>query len=102
VCVAVPAHRARSEFEARLDVVAVAGLILFARKFGEDTPDTRRRARRVMFGVYGLILLLGLAFAFFAFTATPIQVRTAVQAVIFFVLGGGGLAVNARGGRSAG
>jgi hypothetical protein len=84
-----------------LDVVAVAGLILFARRFGEDTPDTRRRARLVMFGVYGLILLLGLAFAIYAFSATPIQVRTAVQALIFLILGGGGLAVNARGGRSA-
>ena len=86
---------------AALDVVAVVGLILFARAFGEDTPDTRRRARRVMFGVYGLILLLGLAFAAVAFTADPIQVRTAVQALIFLALGGGGLAVNARGGRDA-
>ncbi|PWB71786.1 MAG: MFS transporter [Holophagae bacterium] len=84
-----------------LDVVAVVGLILFARSFGADTLDTRRRARRVMFGVYGLILLLGLAFAIFAFSADPIQVRTAVQALIFLILGGGGLAVNARGGRSA-
>jgi len=84
-----------------LDVVAVAGLILFARSFGEDTPGTRRRARRVMFGVFGLILLLGLAFATVAFTSDPIQVRTAVQSLIFLALGGGGLAVNARGGRSA-
>jgi dipeptide/tripeptide permease len=85
-----------------LDVVAAVGLILFARAFGEDTPDTRRRARRVMFGVYGLILLLGLAFAVFALTADPMQVRTAVQSLIFLALGGGGLAVNARGGRSTG
>jgi hypothetical protein len=85
---------------ALLDVVAVVGLILFARSFGEDTPDTRHRARRVMFGVYGLILLLGLAFAVYAFTASPIQVRTAVQSLIFLALGGGGLAVNAWGGRS--
>jgi hypothetical protein len=53
-----------------------------------------------MFGVDGLILLLGLAFAIVAFTSDPIQVRTAVQALIFLALGGGGLAVNARGGRS--
>jgi multisubunit Na+/H+ antiporter MnhB subunit len=82
-------------------VVAVVGLILFARAFGEDTPDTRRRARRVMFGVYGLVLLLGLAFAVYAFSTTPIQVRTSVQSLIFLALGSGGLAVNARGGRSA-
>ena len=102
VCVVVPAHRARSEFEARLDVVAVVGLILFARSFGEDTLDIGRRAHRVMFGVNGLILLLDLAFAFFAFTADPIQVRTVVQSLVFLILGGdGGLAVSARGGRRA-
>jgi len=38
---------------AALDVVAVVGLILFGAGVRQDTPDTRRRARRVMFGVHG-------------------------------------------------
>jgi dipeptide/tripeptide permease len=38
-----------------LDVIAAVGLILFNRAFGQDTPDTRRRALVVMQGVYALI-----------------------------------------------
>jgi POT family proton-dependent oligopeptide transporter len=79
---------------AALDVVAVAGLIVFARRFGEDTAETRRRAARVMTGVYALIAVLGVAFLIFAVTASSIQYKTAVQAGIFLLLGGGGLAIN--------
>ncbi len=77
-----------------LDVVAAAGLIVFARRFGEDTPETRRRAARVMRSVYALISLLGVAFLIAAVTASPVQYKTAVQAAIFLLLGGGGLAIN--------
>jgi dipeptide/tripeptide permease len=85
-----------------LDVVAAAGLVLFAKRFGEDTDGSRRRARQAMALVYGLILALGLAFLIFAFAGEEVQYRTAVQAVIFLALGGGGLVVNARGaGRAA-
>jgi proton-dependent oligopeptide transporter, POT family len=74
-----------------LDVVAAAGLVMFARRFGTDSPESRRGARNIMFGVYALIELLGIYFCYVAFTAAPIQYRTAVQALIFLALGGGGL-----------
>jgi dipeptide/tripeptide permease len=77
-----------------LDVVAAAGLVVFARRFGDDTPETRRRAARVMTGVYALIGLLGVAFLIAAATASPVQYKTAIQAAIFLLLGGGGLAIN--------
>ena len=77
-----------------LDLVAAAGLVLFARRFGEDTAETRRKAARVMTGVYALIGLLGVAFLIAAVTASPVQYKTAVQAAIFLLLGGGGLAIN--------
>src|SRR5512136_240786 len=77
-----------------LDAAAAAGLVVFARRFGEDTPETRRRAARVMTGVYVLIGLLGVAFLIAAVTASPVQYKTAVQAAIFLLLGGGGLAIN--------
>jgi dipeptide/tripeptide permease len=80
-----------------LDVIAATGLILFARKFTEDTPETRRRATVVMRGVYSLILLLGGAFLYFAFSSTPVQARVAVQATIFIALGAGGLLVSRAG-----
>ena len=77
-----------------LDIVAAAGLILFARAFGTDSPDTRRRARPIMNVVYGLILLLGGVFLYYAGGNT----RTIVQALIFVGLGVGGLLMNRRGG----
>ncbi len=81
---------------AALDVVAAAGLVLFSRTFGVDTPETRRRARAIMRGVYGVILLLGGAFLYVAFTSTPVQPRVAVQAIIFMALGTGGLFMSRR------
>ena len=82
---------------AALDVVATVGLILFARAFTADTVATRARAKRIMSGVYALIAVLGLSFLAIAASADPFQYRTAVQAVIFLALGGGGLAMNRRG-----
>ena len=73
-----------------LDVVAALGLILFARAFGTDTPETRRKARPIMNGVYFLILLLGGVFLYYAGGNT----RTIVQALIFVGLGAGGLLMN--------
>lgn len=77
-----------------LDVVAATGLILFARAFGKDTPETRRGAQRVMSGVYLLIAAIGLAFLYFAYSGETVQYRTAVQSIIFLALGGGGFFVN--------
>lgn len=77
-----------------LDVIAMAGLILYNRAFATDTPDTRRRALAIMRGVYALILLLGGVFLYSAFSTTPVQSRIAVQAVIFMALGIGGLVMS--------
>jgi dipeptide/tripeptide permease len=76
---------------AALDVLAAAGLVLFARRFGQDTADTRRRAHAAMRVVYAAVLLLGGVFLRIAFSSTPVQARTAVQAAIFIALGAGGL-----------
>jgi phosphoglycerol transferase MdoB-like AlkP superfamily enzyme len=84
-----------------LDVCAAAALVLFFRKFGEDTPATRRSAARAMRLVYALIILLGLAFLAIGLGAAPVQYRTVVQALIFVTLGGGGIVVNRRGMRAA-
>ena len=81
---------------AALDVVATIGLVVFARNFTADTPATRSRATRIMNGVYAVITVLGLGFLAIAATADPFQYRTAIQAVIFLALGGGGLLMNRR------
>jgi hypothetical protein len=74
----------------------VGGLVLFARRFGADTEETRRRAGAVMRGVYVAVLLLGGAFLYVAFSSAPVQARTAVHAAIFIALGVGGLLVGRR------
>jgi dipeptide/tripeptide permease len=80
---------------ALLDVVAAVGLVVFARRFGQDTPAARRTAWIIMFFVYALVFLLGGYFLVVAFSTSPPQYRTAVQALIFLALGAGGLVINA-------
>jgi hypothetical protein len=82
---------------ALLDVCATLGLILFFRKFGTDTAETRKRAALAMRFTYALIGLLGVAFVVMGFVAQPVQVRTLVQALIFLALACGGLWFNQRG-----
>ena len=84
-----------------LDVFAAAALVMFFRKFGEDTPETRHSATRAMQLVYSLIGLLGVAFLVLGLTADPVQIKTVVQALIFLALGLGGIIINRRGLRSA-
>jgi len=81
---------------AALDAAATIGLVLFARSFGQDTEETRRRARRVMGYVYLGIAALGALFLWVALAGDAVQYRTAVQSVIFLALGLGGLAINRR------
>ena len=67
--------------------------MLFARVFGPDTPETRRKALAVMRVVYTGILLIGGGFLYYAFSQDEVQPRMAVQALIFMALGFGGLTV---------
>ena len=80
-----------------LDICAVLAMVLFSRRFGEDTPESRAGAARAMRIVYLLIALLGAVFLAFGLTAETIQVRTIVQALIFMGLGVGGIVVTWRG-----
>ncbi|MFH1177226.1 MAG: MFS transporter [Acidobacteriota bacterium] len=79
-----------------LDIAATAGLVLFARRFGEDTPATRLAASGVMAVVYSVITCLGVVFLFWAVSAEQFQYKTALQSLIFISLGAGGLAIRRR------
>ena len=79
-----------------LAALGAVGLVLFDRAFGKDTPAARAGARRVMFYAYAAFFVLGGFFLWLAFSQSPPQYRTAVQAVIFILLGAGGLWFNTR------
>lgn len=79
-----------------LDVVAALGLVVYARQFGTDTKATRQRARVVMGVVYSAIVLLGGWFLWRALGGDEVKPKIAVQAVIFLLLGVGGLWVGRR------
>jgi len=79
-----------------LDVFAVLALVLFARRFTEDTEETRRRATAIMDWVYGLIVLLGGGYIYLAVSGPVVKYRIFVQALIFVVLGVGGFLINRR------
>jgi dipeptide/tripeptide permease len=76
-----------------LDMVAAACLVLFVRLFGQDTRETRRKARAVMRVIYMAIFLIGAGFLYGALSQDELQPRIAVQALIFMTLGLGGLVV---------
>lgn len=74
-----------------IGAAAALGLWVFGRAFGQDTPETRRRAALAMALIYGLLAALGLAFLVYGLRSTPVQYKTVVQAALFVLLGAGGL-----------
>ncbi|WP_084511957.1 MFS transporter [Geothrix fermentans] len=79
-----------------LNVVAAVGLILYDRFFAEDTPETNEKARKIMLGIYVLLLAAGALFVWTAVSGPQVSYKTLVQAVIMLALGGGGAAVSLR------
>ncbi|MCM2250338.1 MAG: hypothetical protein NDI58_07255, partial [Geothrix sp.] len=80
-----------------LNIVAAVGLILYDRKFAADTPETNEKARKIMLGIYLLLLAAGLLFVWSAVFAGPVvSYKTLVQAVIMLLLGAGGAIVSLR------
>ena len=74
-----------------LDLVAMCGLVLFARYCATDTSGTRKWSRRLMYVVNMGILTLGVLFLQSGFAASPVISRMVVQAAIFVAVGGAGL-----------
>jgi MFS family permease len=76
---------------AAMGLVAMAGLLLYNRFFAEDTPRTTEQARRIMVGVYGLLILVGGWFFAGSFGGETIPYRTLIQAAIMLGIGSGGI-----------
>ena len=78
-----------------LNAVAAVGLLAYDRVFAQDTPATRRLARRFMLGIYALLLAGGLLFLKSGLPGGgAVSYKTVVQATIMLLLGAGGVAVS--------
>jgi len=80
-----------------LNVTAAVGLVIYDRVFARETPQTRELARKVMLGIYLLLLALGVLFVRSAlFGGSEVSYKTLVQAVIMLLLGASGTLVSLR------
>jgi dipeptide/tripeptide permease len=80
-----------------LNILAAVGLVFYDRIFAEDTPATNEKARRVMLGIYLLLLLAGVGFLYASvFGGSGISYKIMVQATILLLLGASGTAVSLR------
>jgi len=83
---------------AMLGLFAMAGLILYNRFFAHDTEAANHRARRIMIGVYIILIALGAVFFYSsAFAGEIVVYKTMVQSLIMLLIGGGGLWISLRG-----
>ena len=77
---------------AALGVVTMFALIAYNKLFGEDTEETRSKARRVMFFIYGLLIFLSAGMVIFVnATSGGIPPKTWIQSTIMLLIGIGGL-----------
>ena len=77
--------------------VCLVGMLLYNRFFSEETPETNRRAWKIMLGLYSVFALAGFYFLIYSLFLVPeIQWRTCVQALILLSLGGGGIGISLR------
>ncbi len=80
-----------------LNVVAAIGLVFYDRVFSADTPATNEKARKIMLGIYVLLLVAGLLFLRSAlWGGAEVSYKTMVQAVIMLLLGAGGTTVSVK------
>ncbi|MBN2001245.1 hypothetical protein JW935_27120, partial [candidate division KSB1 bacterium] len=79
---------------AGLGILSMLGLVLYNKFFAQDTPATNKNARRIMTGVYGLLILAGGWFLYGGVTAEEIKYKTIVQAGIMLVIGIGGIFIS--------
>lgn len=84
-------------FFAVLGVVCMIGMLLYNKFFSQDTPETNRRAWRIMLGVYVVFAAAGVFFFVDSlFLTAVIKWKTFVQSLIMIGLGSGGVLISVR------
>jgi MFS family permease len=80
---------------ALLGIVCLLGMLLYNKYVSEDTPETNRRAWKIMLGIYFILAASGLYFFIYSlFLADQIQWRTLIQSLILLLMGGGGMRIS--------
>jgi len=80
-----------------LGLFCVVCMLLYNRFFSLDTPETNRRALKIMIGIYAVIAGAGIYFFVYSLFISPqVQWKTFVQSLIMLSLGGGGLSISLR------
>ncbi len=75
-----------------LGVVTMFALLFYNRIFGEDTMETRAKARRVMYFIYTILIILSGAMVIFVWRSTgEVPPKTLVQSAIMLLVGIGGI-----------
>jgi POT family proton-dependent oligopeptide transporter len=78
-----------------LGIICLVGMLLYNKFFSEDTPETNRRAWKIMGGIYLILAAFGLYFLIHSlFLADQIQWRTLIQSLILLIMGGGGMRIS--------
>ncbi|MBI3194458.1 MAG: hypothetical protein HYZ34_08350, partial [Ignavibacteriae bacterium] len=82
---------------AGLGIFATVGLFLYNKFFSADTPETNRKARSIMLGIYSVLILLSIWFFYKSvFGGATIAYKTMVQAIIMLIIGVGGVVISAK------
>ncbi len=75
-----------------LGACTMGALLLYHVIFGKDTEKTRSLARKVMLGIYGLLIVGSISMIFFVLSAKgTVPVKTAIQSTIMMLIGIGGV-----------
>jgi proton-dependent oligopeptide transporter, POT family len=77
-----------------LGLVAMTGLLLYDRFLSADTQTSNSISRKIMIGVYAVLIILGIYFLYVSiFSGQEISYKTLVQASIMLIIGIGGITI---------
>jgi len=78
-----------------LGIVCLIGMLLYNKYFSQDTPETNRKAKKIMMAVYIILIIAGSYFFIESLVLSEqIQWKTFIQALIMLGLGGGGMKIS--------
>ena len=78
-----------------LGILCLIGILMYNKYFSKDTPETNRRARKIMLGIYFFLAAAGIYFLIYSLLISDqVLWKTFTQSLILLGLGGGGVAIS--------